>query len=147
MLQFPCIVLQIILKIIVKQSKSSQNDTNVIAKHDYSIRVIIIPYGVTVWRGEFDEFDESKLHRQNFPYQYFTFQWNNLSASTCNINGSLANVYWSRITSLSARSDEVTYTENKAMKLTLKHGHPRMCLVLTRTAKALFSDATNLQYR
>ena len=22
----------------------------------------------------FDEFDESKLHRQNFPYQYFTFQ-------------------------------------------------------------------------
>ena len=50
---------------------------------------------VTVWRkcltGEnFDEFDESKLHRKNFPYQYYTFQKNNLSASTCNIYGSLA---------------------------------------------------------
>ena len=33
----------------------------------------------TVWRkcltGEnFDKFDEWKLNRQNFPYQYFTFQ-------------------------------------------------------------------------
>ena len=24
--------------------------------------------------GNFDEFDESKLPRQNFPYQYFKFQ-------------------------------------------------------------------------
>ena len=35
--------------------------------------------GATVWRkcltGEnFDEFDESKLHRQNFPYQYFAIE-------------------------------------------------------------------------
>ena len=36
--------------------------------------------------GNFDEFDESKPCRQNFPYQYFTFI---LSASTCNINGSV----------------------------------------------------------
>ena len=34
------------------------------------------------------------------------------------------------------------------MKLTLKHGHPWMNRVLTCTAKALFSDATNnLQYQ
>ena len=31
------------------------------------------------------------------------------------------------------------------MKLTMKHGHPRMCL-LTRAAKVLFCDATELQY-
>ena len=36
----------------------------------------------------FDKFDESK-HRQNFSYQYFTFQ---LSASTCNIYGSRKSV-------------------------------------------------------
>ena len=30
------------------------------------------------------------------------------------------------------------------MKLALKHGHPRMCLILTRTEKTIFSDATNL---
>ena len=51
----------------------------------------------TVWRkcltGEnFDKFDESNL-RQNFPYQYFTFQQNNLSTSSCNINGSRESVY------------------------------------------------------
>ena len=33
------------------------------------------------------------------------------------------------------------------MKLALKHGHPWMYLVLTRTEKALFSDATNLIYK
>ena len=33
------------------------------------------------------------------------------------------------------------------MKQTLKHAHARMCLVLTRTAKAFFSDATNLIYQ
>ena len=43
-----------------------------------------------VWRkcfkGEnYDEFDESKLHRQNFPFQYFAVELNNLSTSTCNI--------------------------------------------------------------
>ena len=37
----------------------------------------------TVWRkcltGEnFDKFNESKLHRQNFSYQYFTFQFKRL---------------------------------------------------------------------
>ena len=33
------------------------------------------------------------------------------------------------------------------MKLTLKHGHPRMCLARFATwSKALFSDATNLIY-
>ena len=35
--------------------------------------------GNTVWckcltGDNFDEFDKSKLHHQNFPYQYFTFQ-------------------------------------------------------------------------
>ena len=34
----------------------------------------------------FDEFDESKLHRQNFPFQYFAKII--LSASTCIIYGS-----------------------------------------------------------
>ena len=36
-------------------------------------------YVHTVWHKclteeNFDEFDESKLHRQNFPYQYFTIE-------------------------------------------------------------------------
>ena len=41
----------------------------------------------------FDEFDESKLHRQNFPFQYFAGDLNNLSASTCNIYGSCKSAY------------------------------------------------------
>ena len=36
----------------------------------------------------FDEFDESKLHHQNFSFLYFAVELNNLSASTCNIYGS-----------------------------------------------------------
>ena len=27
--------------------------------------------------GNFDEFDESKLHHQNFPYQYFAIEEKN----------------------------------------------------------------------
>ena len=41
----------------------------------------------------FDEFDESKLHHQNFPYQCFTFQLNNLSTSACIIYGSRESAY------------------------------------------------------
>ena len=41
-------------------------------------------------RGKLDEFDESKLHYKNFPYQYFTY---NLSASACIIYGSCGSVY------------------------------------------------------
>ena len=41
----------------------------------------------------FDEFDESKLHCQNFPFQYFAVELNNLSASTCNIYGSRESAY------------------------------------------------------
>ena len=37
------------------------------------------------------------------------------------------------------------YREHKAMKLTMEHGHPRMCL-LTRAARVLFCDA-DLQYQ
>ena len=32
------------------------------------------------------------------------------------------------------------------MKLTMEHGHPWMCL-LTRAARVLFRDATDLQYQ
>ena len=39
--------------------------------------------------GNFDEFDESKLRRQNFLYQYFTFQKYIFSTSICNINCSV----------------------------------------------------------
>ena len=39
----------------------------------------------------FDEFDKLKLHRQKFPYQYFTNQFKHLY--TCNINGSRESVY------------------------------------------------------
>ena len=56
--------------------------------------------------GNFDKFDESKLHRQNFPSQYFAVELNNLSTSTCNINSSCESAYRSRITSLSAKSDK-----------------------------------------
>ena len=44
------------------------------------VRVRVCVCGVcTVWRKcltgrNFDEFDKSKLHRQNYPYQYFTIQ-------------------------------------------------------------------------
>ena len=35
--------------------------------------------------GNFDEFDESKLHHQNFPSQYYAVELNKLSTSFCNI--------------------------------------------------------------
>ena len=43
--------------------------------------------------GNFDEFDESKLHHQNFPFQYFEVELNNFIASTCNIYGSHESAY------------------------------------------------------
>ena len=55
----------------------------------------------------FDEFDKSKLHRQNF----------SISASTCNIYGSHENTYLSWLTSLSARSDEAMMSLPKYIKL------------------------------
>ena len=36
----------------------------------------------------FDEFDESKFHCQNFPFQHFAVELNNSRTSTCNIYGS-----------------------------------------------------------
>ena len=65
----------------------------------------------TVWHRclteeNFDEFDKSKLHHQNFPSQYFAVELNNLGTSTCNIYGSCESAYWSWISSLSARSGE-----------------------------------------
>ena len=49
-------------------------------------------YCITVWHkclmGEnFEEFVESKFHRQNSPFHYFAVELNNLSACTCNIYG------------------------------------------------------------
>ena len=43
--------------------------------------------------GNFDEFDESKIHCQNFPFQYFAVELDNLSFSTCNIYGSRESAY------------------------------------------------------
>ena len=42
---------------------------------------------------KFDEFDESQLHHQNFPFQYFAIELNSLRTPTCNIYGSCKSAY------------------------------------------------------
>ena len=59
----------------------------------------LIPYGANVWRGRI----LTNLMNQSFIVKIFLI--NILSASTCNIYGSCESSYWSRITSISARSE------------------------------------------
>ena len=54
--------------------------------------------------GKFWRIRRIKASSSKFSLSIF----NNLSASACNIYGSHKSAYWSRITSLSARSDGVT---------------------------------------